>query len=300
MLILAIACGVQLRQEDPKSLKDIAALLNAQVARFSPEALSVRTKFTIETIEHLKNNRIRTSIVASSLRSERVIAMKKILGSMNKGSIKVSEPLRVGLEDIRNSHRKGRWWLVGASYRGEEENAPSNNSKMLEPQDTEENEDTEDPHMPMKLLELAREQRMNTDIRRSIFVTILSSRDYKDAHVQLLKLGMKKAQEAEIPKVIIRCARAERAYNPYYTLLSKKLCTDRKIKMAFQFSFWDLLKRMEDDDDLSDTEQTGNVDMQGLVNVAKMYGTLISEGSLTVLIMKVVDTHPNAASSANS
>jgi hypothetical protein len=38
-----------------------------------------------------------------------------------------------------------------------------------------------------KMLELARKQRMNTDIRRNIFCTIMMSEDFLDAFEKLLK-----------------------------------------------------------------------------------------------------------------
>lgn len=38
-----------------------------------------------------------------------------------------------------------------------------------------------------KVLELAREQRMNTDVRRNIFCIIMTSEDYLDAFEKLLR-----------------------------------------------------------------------------------------------------------------
>lgn len=38
-----------------------------------------------------------------------------------------------------------------------------------------------------KILELARKQRMNTDVRRNIFCTVMTSEDFLDAFEKLLK-----------------------------------------------------------------------------------------------------------------
>ncbi len=38
-----------------------------------------------------------------------------------------------------------------------------------------------------KMLELARKQRMNTDVRRDIFCVLMSSEDYLDAFEKLLR-----------------------------------------------------------------------------------------------------------------
>jgi len=55
------------------------------------------------------------------------------------------------------------------------------------------------------LLALARKQKMNTDVRRCIFVVLLSSEDYVDAFERLMKLNLKDVQEREIPRVILHC-----------------------------------------------------------------------------------------------
>jgi nucleolar MIF4G domain-containing protein 1 len=277
--------GPQLRQDDPSSLKDIVAMLRPAVTSIGEENLSVRTKFMIETINDLKNNRMKTGGAASAVTSEHTIRMKKILGSLNTRTLKASEPLRIGLKDIQDSDKKGKWWLVGASWSGniaDQDNGP----RILEA--------TSRTALPIEdagtsdLVQLAREQRMNTDIRRAIFVAIMSATDYHDAYLRLMKLKLKKVQEFEIPKVLIHCSGAEKMYNPYYTLIAKKVCGDRRLKTAFQYCLWDLFKRMgessneddavEDDEDVLETRQ--------IVNLAKMFGALLVEGGLGLGVLK--------------
>jgi len=241
----------------------------------------------IETINNLKNNRMKTGIAASTMVSEHTIRMKKTLGSLNTRDIKASEPLRIGLDDIRDTEKRGKWWLVGASYRDKDASQQNgytevhSSSKAVRTYKDVERSESND------LLQLAREHRMNTDIRRSIFITIMSASDYRDAHLKLLKLRLKKAQELEIPKVLIHCAGAESAYNPFYTLIAKLLCGDRKLKMAFQFSLWDLFKEMGEGDDGDGDEGEEGRGLRAIVNLAKMFGTLIVEGYLSIGIFKV-------------
>jgi nucleolar MIF4G domain-containing protein 1 len=278
--------GPQLRSDDPSSLKDIVSMLRPAVAAVGEENISVRTKFMIETINDLKNNKIKTGGAASAVTSEHTIRMKKTLGTLNSRSIKGSEPLRIGLKDIQESDKKGKWWLVGASWSG-----PSAEDK----QDIKAELSGKGRALPVEesgtsdLVQLAREQRMNTDIRRSIFVAIMSASDYQDAHLRLMKLSLKKKQEYEIPKVLIHCAGAEKSYNPYYTLIAKKLCGDVKLKKSFQFSLWDLFRRMGESDDEEDAPEEDNeddLDMRHLVNLAKMFGTLIVEGGMSLGVLK--------------
>lgn len=250
----------------------------------------------IETINNLKNNRMKTGIAASTIASEHTIRMKKTLGTLNMRSIRAGEALRIGLKDLRESEKRGKWWLIGASYKDEgQNNAEEEATGKI-------NVRTKDASTEVMmtvdastdLVQLAREQRMNTDVRRSIFIAIMSATDYKDAYLRLQKVRLKKAQELEIPKVLIHCAAAEKAFNPFYSLLARRLCSDRKLKMAFQFSLWDLFKRMgegqdgsEEDSDDHDEDSANKLSLRSLVNLAKLYGTLISDGGLTMSVLKV-------------
>lgn len=285
-----------MRLDDASSLKDIVLLLQASLARKGVENLSVRTKFMIETINNLKNNRMKTGIAASKIASEHTIRMKKTLGTLNMRSIRAGEALRIGLKDLRESDKRGKWWLVGASYKDEDQNNAEEEatSKMNVISKDASTEVMMTVDASTDLVQLAREQRMNTDVRRSIFIAIMSATDYKDAYLRLQKVRLKKAQELEIPKVLIHCAAAEKAFNPFYSLLARRLCSDRKLKMAFQFSLWDLFKRMgegqdgsEEDTDDHDEDSAKKLSLRSLVNLAKLYGTLISDGGLTMSVLRV-------------
>ena len=297
-----LASGPQLRQDDPSSLKDIVLLIQPAVARIGESSLSVRTKFMIETITDLKNNRIKTGAVASSISSEHITKMRKILGSLNNRNVRASEPIRVSRSDIQNSDRKGKWWLVGASWKESDpleaarQELSTSSTAVASGQVQDQDSDGEPD-----LAAIARAHRMNTDVRRSIFVAIMSATDYRDAHVRLLKLRLKKNQEYEIPRVLVHCASEEDAYNPYYHLIARRLCSElgRRIKMSFMFTLWDIFKRLGETNDLdeggSDDEFHGfdedgsnnaKLDIKSIVNLAKMYGNLVSDNSLNLAILK--------------
>ena len=281
--------GHQLRQDDPSSLKEIVLQLQAAVADSGEEKLSVRTKFMIETINNLKNNRMKTGVAASNITFEHRTRMKRTLGGLSQKNIKASEPLRIGLRDLRQTDKRGKWWLVGASYKDDDaddakrtEQRPSMHGKN--------NGEVNREHAAADLIQLAKEQRMNTDVRRSIFIAVMSATDHNDAYVRLVKLRLKKSQELEIPKVLIHCAGAEKVYNPFYTFLSRRVCSDKKLKMSFQFSLWDLFKQMgerEDESSRFEEENEGKIGLRSLVNQAKMFGVLIAEGGLGIGVLKV-------------
>ena len=282
--------GPQLRQDDPSSLKDIVALLRPSIASVGEENISVRTKFMIETINDLKNNKMKTGTAASAVTSEHTVRMKKILGSLNTRNIKGSEPMRIGLKDIQESDKKGKWWLVGASWSGPGDGEADDSGAAGTAVPTPGNRRSLENPGASDLSQLAREQRMNTEVRRAIFVAIMSASDYQDAYMRIMKLQLKRKQEFEIPKVLIHCAGAEKSYNPYYTLIAKRLCGDTKLKKSFQFSLWDIFKKMgeseDNEDDKDDYNDEDLLDTRQIVNLAKMFGSLIVDGGLGLGVLK--------------
>jgi nucleolar MIF4G domain-containing protein 1 len=270
-------------------------MLQKSVAQVGEANLPVRTKFMIETIDNLKNNRQKTGLMASSMAAEHTTKMKKTLGSLNAKS-KGSEPLGVSLADIKGGSKEGKWWLVGASWKNEiqsnDQDTERNKTKGKTSKD-DVNPDLEDASTD--LFQLAKEQRMNTDIRRAIFMNIMSASDYKDAHMRLTKLKLKKAQELEIPRVLIHCAGSEQSYNPYYTLIAKRLCSEHRHKWAMQYGLWGVFKRMgekneidnDSDDEMDDEESNSAIDLRKIVNLGRMYGNLIADDALSLTSLKV-------------
>ena len=279
-------CGQSLRQDDPSALKDIILLLQRSVAKLGEANVSVRTKFMIETIHDLKNNRMKAA-TSSTLSTEQTNRMKKTLSTLNHTrSIRSAEPLQITLVDIRDSDKKGKWWLVGASYHDPSKlanNTASTNSQEHRPDEEDAGYESETPGKP-NLRKLAREHGMNTEVRRAIFIALLSSVDYHDAHMRLLKLHLKNKQMLEIPRVLVHCAGAEATYNPFYTLVAKKFCGEHHKRKAFEFALWDFFRQMSG---LDDGEE--EVGVAKIVNLAKFYGTLVADGCLNIKVLKKLE-----------
>ncbi|KAF9938761.1 suppressor of glycerol defect [Modicella reniformis] len=299
--------GYQLRQDDPTTLKTIiqgfTVLANqASTKQGTSTPISSRTRFLLETLTALKANRMKGSSAnstTSGIITESTTRMKKFLSGLSKKRTTLpSEPMRVGLLDIRQVKTKGKWWLVGSSWKnnmvGEESTGkPSSTSTaddMLEAED--------------ELLKLARKNKMNTDVRRSIFVVLMSSEDYIDAFERLLKLNLKEVQQREIVRVLLHCAGNEAVYNPYYTLVGQRLCQhDHSFKITFQYSLWDLLREMGATDvggmeKVKDGQVIGlddgidgsgrKVALRRIVNLSKIYGFLITSQDLSLVMLKTV------------
>ncbi|OBA21809.1 hypothetical protein METBIDRAFT_30832 [Metschnikowia bicuspidata var. bicuspidata NRRL YB-4993] len=275
--------GNQMRADDPGALKEIVLLVNKSASAQSK--ISPRMQFLIDTIASLKNNKLKLENEASH---QLTIRLKKFLGNFILG--KSADPLQVSLDDIRNIETKGKWWLVGSAWKGlDEKNQALANIEMVN--------DVLDSAEP-NWLELAKTQRMNTDIRRAIFISIMSANDYIDAVTKLDKLALKKAQEREIPRIVVHCAVVEPAWNPYYGILASKLCDSHSYRKTFQFMLWDLVKGFDGNDGSDDEEDvfTGFDDSESdddklkkILNLGRLYGNLFAEGSLALHILRTVN-----------
>ena len=203
--------------------------------------MSSRTRFMVETLSNLKNNKIKKA-AGQTAGTEAVERMKKFLSGLSKKrhgmhfrilfpplqcelilyitpQVMSHEPLRVSLEDLRSADTKGKWWLVGAAWSGD---------PLVEHQQDSRTQSSDAPAMDTPsenaLLKLAKKQGMNTDIRRGIFVVLMSSdvsrpscvsshdlsaeagyQDYVDACERLGQLKLTEVQQREIIRVLLHC-----------------------------------------------------------------------------------------------
>ncbi|KAH9824244.1 armadillo-type protein [Melampsora americana] len=191
LMILLKNAGPRLRYDDPVALKEIVQMAQAH-KREGGEANS-RTNFMFETLQDLKNNKIRKEALAStSTVDELKENLKKYLAGLAKKSSTSSEPLQLTLKDLKEADKRGKWWLIGAAWDGD---------PLLELSDkqTATNDTSE------TLVQLARQQGMNTDVRRSIFTTLMSAEDYVDASEKLNSLSLTAVQQREIVRVLLHC-----------------------------------------------------------------------------------------------
>ncbi|XP_013365124.1 PREDICTED: nucleolar MIF4G domain-containing protein 1 [Chinchilla lanigera] len=268
ILLMLKNVGFSLRKDNALSLKELITEAQAKAStaggRFQDQT---RIRFMLETMLALKNNDMRK---IPGYDPEPVERLRKLQRTLVRSASSSSETqLRVSWDGIRNAEQAGRWWIVGSAWSG----APMiDNSHLAVPQKP------LTGTVSAKMLELARKQRMNTDIRRNIFCTVMTSEDFLDAFEKLLKLGLKDQQEREIVHVLVDCCLQEKTYNPFYAFLSSKFCGyERRFQMTFQFSIWDKFRDLEN---LPDTK---------VLNLVHLVAHLLKTKSLPLSILKVVE-----------
>ena len=121
----------------------------------------------IETLVNLKGGKSKST---QNTDADAAMRMKKFLtGLARKRRVATTEPLRISLKDLLDADSKGKWWLVGAGWSGNpllEREQAKTTKKAVKPAAVEDEE---------VLLDAARKQGMNTDVRRAIFVILMTS-----------------------------------------------------------------------------------------------------------------------------
>lgn len=284
--------GNQLRKDDATSLKAINQLLQSAVAKVGLVNVSVRTKFMVETIDSLANKGMKTGKAESLINAEHISRMRITLGSLNEHSIRASEPLNINLKDLQDSNRKGKWWIVGASYQDDNQLRDNVSATQMPPLSSRK-------ALPLQVsgshdvdIQLvARQLGLNTDVRRCVFQILMCGDDFETACDKLRRLRLNKSQKFEIPRVLTRCSGAEEQYNPYYTLIARRLISrEPKLKRAFQYSLWNVFEKLRQEG--TNSEESGrtmngeSTGLRGLINHARMFGTLIAEDGISISVLK--------------
>jgi nucleolar MIF4G domain-containing protein 1 len=152
--------GFNLRKDNPMALKNLILSLQKQASSASDEMRdNSRVKFMLDVLLAIKNNNVTKIPNYDTSYSEH---LKKIMkGFIRKGNYVTQ--LNISLEDLLKAEEKGKWWVVGSAWTGNNTENSSDDAKQT-------------PNsFSQKLLQLAAKQRMNTDTRKNIFCIIMSA-----------------------------------------------------------------------------------------------------------------------------
>ncbi|XP_011696022.1 PREDICTED: nucleolar MIF4G domain-containing protein 1 [Wasmannia auropunctata] len=260
ILLILRTVGFQLRKDDPVALKEL--VLNLQQKANNTTLESSRVKFMLDILLAIKNNNMSKIPQYDPFRIEH---LKKILKNFIHKGNSVTQ-FNVTLEDLVEADERGKWWIVGSAWSG-----------LKDIGKLEKNSEDKKQRYSEDILELARKQRMNTDVRRDIFCVLMTAEDYLDAFEKLHHLGLKNQQQREVIYVILNCCIQEKKFNPYYGVLAQRLCDcDRKYQLTIQYALWDKLKTLDD------------LNTKQLTNLAKFLTHLFLGKGLPLSILKVI------------
>ncbi|XP_030453797.1 uncharacterized protein LOC115675328 [Syzygium oleosum] len=108
---------------------------------------------------------------------------------------------------------------------GDESEEEEDSEEGSEDGSAEESEEEEDEQM--KIRDETETNLIN--LRRTIYLTIMSSVDFEEAGHKLLKIKLEPGQEMELCIMLLECCSQERTYLRYYGLLGQRFCMINKV-----------------------------------------------------------------------
>ncbi|CAH0491287.1 unnamed protein product [Peronospora farinosa] len=126
------------------------------------------------------------------------------------------------------------------------------------------------------------------NLRRTIYLTIMSSISHEECAHKMMKLNIRPGQEKEICSMLIECCSQERTYLRYYGLLSERFCLiKREYQDAFDECFaeqYSLIHRLE---------------TNKLRNVAKLFAHLLFTDALPWTVFEYINLNEEETTSSS-
>ncbi|KAJ8119628.1 hypothetical protein O1611_g10566 [Lasiodiplodia mahajangana] len=148
----------------------------------------------------------------------------------------------------------------------------------------EEEEDEEEKAMEIK-------DQSNTDLvalRKTIYLTIMSSIDAEESVHKLLKINLPAGQEQELPSMVVECCAQERTYTKYFGLIGERFAKLNRLwtdmfEQAFQNKY----------------ETIHRHDTNSLRNIARFFGHLFASDAIGWHILSVIHLNEDETTSAS-
>ncbi|XP_022969283.1 pre-mRNA-splicing factor CWC22 homolog [Cucurbita maxima] len=115
--------------------------------------------------------------------------------------------------------------ILGEESEDEEDRSDAGSDD--EEDEDEENDNEEEDEEQMQINDETETNLVN--LRRTIYLTIMSSVDFEEAGHKLLKIKLEPGQEIELCVMLLECCSQERTYLRYYGLLGQRFCKINKV-----------------------------------------------------------------------
>ncbi|MCJ1316639.1 pre-mRNA-splicing factor cwc22 [Xylographa vitiligo] len=139
--------------------------------------------------------------------------------------------------------------------------------------------------------ELEIKDQSNTDLvnlRRTIYLTIMSSIDFEECCHKLMKVTLPPGQEPELPSMVIECCSQERTYSKFYGLIGERFSKlNRLWTELFEASFtkyFDTIHRYE---------------TNRLRNIARFFGHMLSSDAIGWHVFSIVHLNEEETTSSS-
>ena len=256
--------GAFLTEEAPKASHTVFDRFRAVLYEGS---ISVRVQYMIEVLAQTRKDQFRDhpripeqlDLVEEEDQITHQVGLDDELQLHEGLNVFKVDPDFVANEDM---YRRMKAEILGENEEDEEE----------EEEEEEEDDDEDDP--------VAIQDRTETNLvnlRRTIYLVIMSSLDYEECVHKLLKLRVPEDQEMELCQMVIECCSQERTYAKFYGHIGERLCKlHRRWSALYEQSFhtyYDTIHRYE---------------TNRLRNIARFFGALLATDSISWACFEVV------------
>ncbi|RKP19251.1 MA3-domain-containing protein, partial [Rozella allomycis CSF55] len=126
------------------------------------------------------------------------------------------------------------------------------------------------------------------NLRKTIYLVVMSSVDFEECVHKLIKLNIAEGQEIELCKMLIECNSQERTYNRYYGLIGERLCKLNQIWMEqFDKSFRETFETIH------------RYETSRIRNTGRFFGHLFSMDALPWSIFEIIRLNEEETTSAS-
>ncbi|PWY95722.1 MIF4G-domain-containing protein [Aspergillus sclerotioniger CBS 115572] len=202
---------------------------------------------------------------------------------------------QIGLDDEIETQDSLNIFKFDAEWEEHEEAYKKLKAEILgEGSDDEEDEDESDESSDEESEEERKmdiKDQTNTDLvnlRRTIYLTIMSSIDFEECCHKLMKISLPPGLEPELPSMIIECCSQERTYSKFYGLIGERFAKINRLwsdlfEAAFA-KYYDTIHRYE---------------TNRLRNIARFFGHMISNDAIGWHVMSIIHMNEEETTSSS-
>ncbi|MCJ1353484.1 MAG: pre-mRNA-splicing factor cwc22 [Icmadophila ericetorum] len=181
-------------------------------------------------------------------------------------------------EENEEKYKKLKAEILGEASGSEDEDEDGSEES------SEDEEDKDEKELEIK-------DQSNTDLvnlRRTIYLTIMSSIDFEECCHKLMKVTLPPGQESELPSMVIECCSQERTYSKFYGLIGERFAKlNRLWTELFEASFvkyYDTIHRYE---------------TNRLRNIARFFGHMLSSDAIGWHVMSIIHLNEEETTSSS-
>ncbi|KAJ5696085.1 hypothetical protein N7536_006497 [Penicillium majusculum] len=202
---------------------------------------------------------------------------------------------RAGLDDELETQDTLNIFKFDAEWEEHEEAYKKLKAEILGEESDEEDEDrsdeSEEEESDTEEVQMDIKDQSNTDLvnlRRTIYLTIMSSIDFEECCHKLMKINLPAGLEHELPSMVIECCSQERTYSKFYGLIGERFAKINRLwsdlfEAAFA-KYYDTIHRYE---------------TNKLRNIAQFFGHLISNDAIGWHVLSVVHLNEEETTSSS-